>query len=92
MTDVAQTVSTPASSTALANGIQALILALVASKKAGLTGSALVTAAVGAAISDLEPGLAVIGGLSGEMTAEPIGVAEAFTLAGFGTVRSMTGK
>ncbi len=92
MTDVNQTVSTPAASTALANGLQKLFLDILAAKKGGATGLALVTEAVTLAIADLEPALATISSESAEVKAEPVGVAEAFMIAGFGVARSLTGK
>lgn len=92
MTDVQVSVPEPQESAALAQGLQKVFLDIVAAKKAGLTGVALATAAVTASIADLEPALTGIAGLSGEMAAEPIGVAQAFTNAGFGVARVLTGK
>ena len=92
MTDISQTVSTPPETTALANGLANVYLAIVAAKKAGATGAALVTTAVGATIADLEAPLTGLSGLAGEISAEPVGVAEAFAIAGFTVARSLTGK
>jgi len=92
MTDVSQTVSTPASATSLANGVEKLLLDLIAAKKAGATGVALATEAVTLAIADLEPALSGLAGLGAEVAAEPLGVAEALALAGFGVARALTGK
>lgn len=92
MPDVSQTVTTPPESTLLANGLTKLYSDIVAAKKSGATGSGLVTAAVTAAIADLEPALVGIGGESAEVSAEPVGVAEAFAIAGFNLARQLTGK
>lgn len=92
MTDVSQSVSLPQESAALAGAVQSLVLAIVAAKKGGATGLALVTASVGAAVADLEPALANVGAFSSELASEPIGVAEAFSVAGFGVARALTGK
>jgi hypothetical protein len=92
MTDVEQTVSTPAASTSLANGLEKLFLDLVAAKKAGASGLALLTEAVSLAVADLEPALAGVAGVGAEVAAEPVGVAESFALAGFGVARALTGK
>lgn len=92
MTDVSQTISTPAESTLLANGILKVFADILAAKKAGASGAGLVTAAVTASIADLEAPLVGIGAEAGEMAAEPLGVAEAFMLAGVQFARLMTGK
>lgn len=92
MTDVQQTISTPAESTALANGLSKLVLDIIAAKKGGATGAGLVTAAVTAAIADLEGALVGISGESAEIASEPVGVAEAFAIAGFSVARTLTGK
>lgn len=92
MADTQVQVSLPAETAALSQGLQKLFLDIVAAKKSGATGAALVTDAVTATIADLEGALAGIGGLSGEIAAEPVGVAEAFAIAGFGVVRALSGK
>lgn len=92
MPDTQVSVSLPAESAALAGGLQKLFLDILAAKNGGATGVALVTAAVTAAIADLEPALAGVGALAGEAAAEPVGVAEAFALAGFAVVRALSNK
>jgi len=92
MTDVQEQVSVPADSSGLANALAKLATDLVAAKKSGATGVALVTDAVSLAIADLAGALPDAAGMSGEIAAEPIGVAEAFAIAGFQVARSLTGK
>lgn len=92
MTDVNESVAVPPGSSALANGLAKLFTDILAAKKSGLTGVALITAGVTSAIADLEPALVSIGTVESEVVAEPIGVAEAFALAGFQVARTLTGK
>lgn len=92
VTDTQQTVTTPPESTALANGLAKLYMDIVAAKKGGASGTALVTAAVTASVADLEPALVGISAEAGEVSAEPVGVAEAFAIAGFTVARGLTGK
>lgn len=83
------TISLPASSAALAQGIQKLFLAVVAAHKAGGGVVTEVGADVTAAITDLGPILGVIGAIPGEFKADGGGVAEAFALAGFEAERAL---
>lgn len=92
MTDVQQTVSTPQESTALANGLVKLFNDILAAKKSGASGVALVTDAVTSSIADLEPALAGISNESGEIKSQPIGVVEAFVIAGMQLGRQLTNK
>lgn len=85
-------VSLPKESAALAQGLQKVFMDIVNAKKAGATGVALATAAVTASIADLEPAIAGIAALGDEVSAAPVGVAEAFSMAGFGVARQLTGK
>ena len=92
MTDTAQTVSTPPNSAALAQQLAKFTLALFAAKKAGKTGLDLAAAIGEEAFSDFSGALPEVSGAEGEVTSEPIGVAEAFAIAGFQVARSLTGK
>jgi hypothetical protein len=90
--DVSQTILTPPESTALANAIQKLFLSLIAAKKAGATGAQLATDAVVLSVATIEPILAGLTGIPGEVLVEPVGVAEAFAIAGFGIARTLGGN
>lgn len=89
MSNVQVTVSVPAESQALALAVKTLVLAIVANAKAGggviVEVSADVTAAVGAVV----PALAGIGALGTELSTDPIGLAEAFVLAGVETAKTL---
>jgi hypothetical protein len=81
------TVKMPESSAKMSQALKKLTLDIMAAKKAGLTGAALVTAAVSAAIGDLAGALPVVG-----MLAKPFGVAKAFAVAGLDIAEELTGK
>lgn len=91
MTDIQETVAVPQSSAALAAALGKFTQDLIAAKKSGVTGAAWIAAAAVAAV-DLEPVIGAISGIGAEVSAEPIGVAEAFTIAGFNVARALTGK
>jgi hypothetical protein len=91
MTDIQESVAVPPDSSAIANALSQFVGALVTAKKSGASGAAFIASA-GAALVDLEPCIAAISGVGGEVAAEPIGVAEAFGVAGFQLARSLTGK
>lgn len=91
MVDQAQeSVSVPAASNALAQGLKKLVLAVVANHKA-LAGSPLaeVSADVTAAVASLAPALALVGALDDEAKADPFGMAEAFVIAGLDVAKGL---
>lgn len=92
MTDATQTVSVPQNSNKLAQSLAKFTADVIAAKAKGLTGVALAAELGTDAISDLAGALPAVSGIEGEAAAEPIGVAEAFTLAGFQVARQFTGK
>ena len=92
MTDVNEQVAVPQNSSVISQALVKLVSDLVANQKAGLTGISLVTADISATISDLVGALGSLGGVAGEFAVEPIGVAEAFAVAGFELARSLSGK
>jgi hypothetical protein len=80
---VAVEAQVPKAAASLSDGLKKLVLAVVANHK-GAPGAALEIAAdIQEAVKDLGPALASAGMLSGEVAADPIGVAEAFAVAGF---------
>jgi len=87
---VQETVSVPKGSDALAQGLKKLVLAVVANHKAA-AGSVLteVSADVTAAVADLGPVLGQLGLLSGEAKADPVGLAEAFIVAGLDATKAL---
>jgi hypothetical protein len=91
MSDVNEAVAVPQNSSEIASALSAFIGALLAAKKAGASGAGFIAAA-GVAIADLEPCITAISGVGAEVAAEPIGVAEAFAIAGFQLARSASGK
>jgi hypothetical protein len=91
MTDVNESVAVPQNSATVANALAAFTNALLAAKKAGASGASFIAAA-GASLVDLEPCIAAIGGVGSEVGSEPLGVAEAFSIAGFQVARTQTGK
>lgn len=92
MTDVQQTVSTPAEATLLANGLVKLYQDIMAAKASGASGTALITAAVAASIADLGNAMGGLTNIGSEVSAEPIGVAEAFVIAGINLARDLSNK
>ena len=92
MNDVALTVQVPPNTSALAQGIAALFATIIANTKGGASPLIQITEDVTAAIGDLAPALANVTAIGSEASAEPIGVAEAFSIAGFQVARSLTGK
>lgn len=90
--DVEVTESVPQGSQALSDGIKKLVVAVVKNHQAGLGAVGEVSADVAEAVKDLGPALASIGLIGDELKAEPLGVAEAFAIAGFGAARELTGK
>lgn len=90
---VQEQVSVPKSADGLAKAVADLAKQLVADHKAagGSLPVELSTDAI-ALVKDLQSGLAAAGGIGAELAEAPIGVAEAFTLAGFDVARSLTGK
>lgn len=92
MIDVQESVAVPASASAIANALSKFAEDALAAKKSGLTGTALVAAIGASAIADLATAITAFSTVSGEVTAEPIGVAEAFVIAGIQVARSLTGK
>lgn len=90
--EVQETVSVPADSDKLAMAVEKLVEDVMAAKASGATGVALVTDAVSAAIQDLGGALPAAGGIGTEVAEAPIGVAEAFSLAGFKLARKLSGK
>lgn len=82
----------PQSSDKVADSLAELTLAIVANHKAG--GGAVVEASadVMAAVKGLSAALGAFSGIEAEAAAEPIGVIEAFVLAGFKVGRTLTGK
>lgn len=76
-------VMVPQESNTLAQGLKKLVLAVLANHKA-LSGSMMaeVSADVTAAVADLGPVLGGLGMLSDEMKADPLGMVEAFMVAG----------
>jgi hypothetical protein len=92
MTDVQESVSVPQDSSVIANAVAKLTQDIMAAKASGATGVALISEAVTASVTDLAAALPAVGGVGAEASAEPIGVAEAFTIAGFKVARALTGK
>lgn len=92
MTDGNHNEVVPQSSDKVADSLAELTLAIIANHKAG--GGAVVEASadVMAAVSKLSGALAAVSGVGAEISAEPIGVIEAFVLAGFKVGRTLTGK
>ena len=90
--EVQESVSVPANSDKLAMSVEKLVEDIQAAKASGATGASLLTAEVSAAISDLAGALPAAGGVGAEVQAAPLGVAEAFVLAGFRLARKLTGK
>lgn len=92
MTDSQQTVSVPQNSYTLAQALAKFTTDVLAAKSRGLSGASLIEAIGADAISDLAGAFPSAQGAVSEASQEPIGVAEAFTLAGFQVARSLTGK
>lgn len=92
MTDVQETVSVPQGSDALAQGIRKLVVAVVTAHKTGGGLAIEALADVQAAIADIGPALTSAGLIGSEFSASPLGVVEAFVLAGVGAARDLTGK
>lgn len=92
MSDVEGAVLLPPNSYTLAQALGKLVNDLIAAKKSGLSGAALYAAIGEDVISDLGAALPVVSAAEGEALSEPVGVAEAFTIVGFGVARSLTGK
>lgn len=90
--DVSQSVAVPPNSSALSQALAKFVLDCIAAQKAGGGTLAVGSKDVEAAIGDLSPALANLSAEGTEAQAEPIGVAEAFTIAGFQVARSLTGK
>jgi hypothetical protein len=89
--DTQETLAVPQNADAIAESLEAFVAALIAAKKSGASGAAFIAAA-GAAIVQLEPCITAISGVGAEVAAEPLGVAEAFAIAGFKLGRAVTGK
>lgn len=87
---VQETVSVPAASDSLAQGLKKLVVAIVENHKA-LAGSPLseVSADVTAAVANLAPALAQVGALGGEAKGDPFGMAEALLIAGLEAARAL---
>jgi hypothetical protein len=92
MTDVQKSVSVPASSSQLADGLCALATAIIANHKAGGGAAVELSKDVVSAVGALSGPLAALANLGGEIKAEPLGVAEAFALAGFTLARTLKGE
>lgn len=92
MSDVTEQVSVPANSDALANALADLSNQLIADHKAGGGAVVEVSADAIALVKAAQGALGAAMGIGPEAKAEPLGVAEAFVLAGFKVARAQTGK
>lgn len=92
MVDQAQSVSVPQDAGQVAQALAKFTLDLVAALKAGGGTLVIASEAVTLAVADLAPVIGVLAGVGAEAAAEPIGVAEAFAIAGFQVARGLNGK
>jgi hypothetical protein len=92
MADTNVTIMEPAGSAALATGISNLLVAVVAAHKAGGGTTVEIGADLAAVVAALGPALSSAGLIGAELTAEPIGVAQAFADGAFKAIRTITGK
>jgi hypothetical protein len=92
MAEMNESVSVPEHAGKLSDALAKFVLDIIAAKKSGASGVALVAAIGSAAISDLGGALDDVTNIGGEIGSEPIGVAEAFSIAGFKVARSLSGK
>lgn len=77
------TVSVPAGSKALADGIKTLVASVIAQHKAHPGGIVEIGTDIVEAVKDLGPALTKVGAIGEEVSLDPIGVGEAFAIAGF---------
>jgi hypothetical protein len=92
MADVQKSVAVPSSSSGLADALCTLALAVIANHKAGGGAAVELSKDVVAAVGALSGPLTSLASLGDEVKAEPLGVAEAFALAGFQLARSLKGE
>lgn len=86
------TLSVPVASAQVGQALVKLVLDIHSVQKSGATGLALLTQEVSIAIGDLAASVGAFSQVGQEFGADPLGVAEAFTVAGFDLARKLSAK